>query len=107
MKTRFLALLLVLVSPSALAVEDLNRTVDRLGTQAGGASGHVAYISALEGWSGSCAFGVVYLDLNTVWGRAAYASALAAKLAGKRLSRVTYDVGSGFTCTATLIEVQE
>lgn len=106
-KARFIVSLLVLFSTPVLAVEDYNRTIDRLGAQAGGASGHVAYISVVEGWSGGCAFGVVYLDLNTIWGRAAYASALAAKHAGKRLSRVNYAVGSGFTCTATLIEVQD
>lgn len=82
---------------------DYNRTIGHLGVQ-----GSNAYFDVKEGFTLNCEWGMVYMDITTDPGKAAYAELLAAKLAGKQLSRVAYtQASSGGMCTLALVEIQD
>jgi hypothetical protein len=101
-------LALFIVCNSALAITDLSRTLDRLGTQGGDGGGN-AYFSVVEPLSLNCLFNDIYVDnIGTDFGRAAYALLLEAKATGKMLSRIDYTQsgGPGTTCTVSLVELE-
>jgi hypothetical protein len=67
----------------------------------------LAYFSVNGGFTLSCAYGLIYLDITTNFGRAAYSQLLAAKNTGQQLSRIDYVQagGAGSMCTLQLVEV--
>jgi hypothetical protein len=106
-----LALLLVAVPAGAYAYTDTNRTLNTLGTSYGSATAsNYGYFSVLEGFSATCTFGYVYVDLATDFGKASYATLLTAKSTGRILTRIDYAYvtrSDGLTlCMASDIEVQ-
>lgn len=87
-------------SSTAFAATDYNRQVERIGVQ-----GSTAYFSVKEALSNNCKFDVVYVSLTNEFGKASFASLLAAQLPGKKISRLEYSQPSpGDTCTLTLLE---
>jgi len=103
MKLKINLLIACLVPCVAIAAEDANRTVDRVGVQ-----GNNAYFTAKEGFSQNCQWASIYLDISTSFGKAAYSNILAAKTSGKKLSRVAYDQAtSGGSCTLSLVEMKD
>lgn len=95
-----LSLIAFYCAPAA-AVTETDKAVDRLGVQGGG----TAYFSVKDAFSASCKFDIVYFTLNDEFGKAAYASLLAAQTAGKKLSRFDYTQSApGETCTLSLVE---
>lgn len=98
---------LMFASAQAFAQTDTQKTVYQLGVElgAGGAPDN-AYFSVNGGFSASCPYGVVYIDMTTEFGRAAYAQLLAAKNTGQELSRIDYSPGGSLgLCWLSLIEV--
>ena len=98
---------LAMLSSGVIAqTTDSNKTISTLGLQS--SSPALAYFSAVEGFTLNCEYGLIYTDITTTFGQAAYANLLAAKISGRMLSRITYTQsgGSGTACTLTLIEVQ-
>ena len=85
---------------------DSNKTISTLGLQS--YSPALAYFGAVEGFTLNCEFGLIYTDITSTFGQAAYANLLAAKISGRMLSRITYiqSGGSGTACTLILVEVQ-
>ena len=83
---------------------DTNKTIVKIGTQAG-----TAYLSLSPALTiaGGCLFDLVYIsDLSTPSGKAFYATLLTAYSQGKPLSRVDYaNAASGQQCFITLVEV--
>jgi hypothetical protein len=98
---------LALLSSGVIAqTTDSNKTINQLGLQS--SSPALAYFGAVEGFTLNCEFGLIYTDITTTFGQAAYANLLAAKISGRMLSRITYTQsgGSGTPCTLALVEVQ-
>lgn len=100
----------VLSSSMAVAVDqsDFNRTIDRVGVNNvfGGVNQNKAYFFTAETPTIiTCVYFVI--DITTTVGRAQYAELLAAKIAGKKLSRMDYNQGGGVgpTCYLTLLEI--
>jgi hypothetical protein len=107
MKLQLVLLGFALLSASVNAqTTDSSKTINQLGLQS--SSPALAYFGAVEGFTLNCEFGLIYTDITTTFGQAAYANLLAAKIAGRMLSRITYTQpgGSGTVCTLTLVEVQ-
>jgi len=88
-------------APAFAAQDEANRNLDRLGVQDAG----VAFFSLKEGLSLPCPYGVIYVKIDTAVGRTLFASLLAAKHAGRTLSRLVYDQGTDGMCYAHLVEV--
>jgi hypothetical protein len=109
MKTKWAAPILALVSTGAFATTDWNKTVDRLGTQlATNGTGSWAYFNLKEGFSVNCPGGFAYVDITTDFGRAAFASLLAARSSGRLLSRIDYGpTGTGGNCIVSIVEVED
>ena len=80
---------------------EFNKTVARIGVQ-----GSFYYVGFSEPLSQTCQWGNVYIDADK---KAIYTQFLAAKLAGKRLSRVDIGQpgGNGTQCTVELVELSE
>ena|SRR5579872_1158909 len=100
---------LALVSGAAIAQSDFSKSISQLGVQVQPANApSLAYFSVNGGFTLSCAYGLVYLDITTDFGRAAYAELLAAKNAGQQLSRIDYTQSGGANsmCTLQLVEVE-
>ena len=98
-----LALIAFYCTPAA-AVSETGKLVDRLGVQ-GVQGGATAYFSVKEALSTTCKFDIVYFNLGDEFGKAAYASLLAAQTSGKTLSRFDYTQSApGETCTLSLVE---
>lgn len=96
----------LLISFSANATSDLNRSITSIGVQ-----GVMAYLVLNPApTNASCAYGLVYLngssDLSTSSGKALYATLLSAYSQGKVLERVDYapDATVGM-CVISLIQV--
>lgn len=95
-----LALLLATAYSASALATDYDKYVDRLGIQ-----GNSGYFSVKDTLSLSCKFDVVYVDLTNDFGKAAYASLLAAQTSGKKLSRLDYSqTVPGEMCMLTLLE---
>ena len=83
-------------------IEDDNRTVDHLGVQVTN-----AYFSVVEGFSVNCQYGNVYFAITSDGGKVSYANILAAKLSGRKLTRLQYSQpSSGGLCTLSLVEFE-
>ena len=107
MKSRWLSVGIALLSASAIAqTTDNNKTINQLGLQS--SSPALAYFGAVEGLTLNCEYGLIYTDITTTFGQAAYASLLAAKISGRMLSTIRYTQpgGSGTACTLILVEIQ-
>ena len=101
--TLCLSLIAFYCAPAA-AVTETDKLVDRLGVQ-GVQGGATAYFSVKEALSTTCKFDIVYFNLGDEFGKAAYASLLAAQTAGKKLSRIEYSQSApGEACTLSLVE---
>ena len=95
--------LAIFISIPAQAVMDNNKHIKRLGVQ-----GNHAYFDFVEDMSLNCKWGAIYFNISTDFGKAAYSNILAAKSAGKKLSRIDYtQAADGETCTLSLVEVTE
>jgi len=103
MKIRLFSLLLMLVATGVNAIKDQNMTIDRLGVQ-----GAYGYFDTLEGFSTSCKWGIIYLNITSDFGKAAYSSILSAKVSGRKLSKIIYSQsGIGEKCTLTQVEIKD
>jgi len=96
--------LLSVVASSALAVSqtDNNRTITRIGTQAG-----LVYIAVSPGLtiSGGCLYSLLYVDVSTTAGKSVYSTLLLSYTLGQPISRVDYsNSGSGQMCYIDLVE---
>lgn len=76
-----------------------SKTIARLGMQ--GTTGYVSFVEPLRQ---NCLWGNIYIAPER---KAMFAQLLAAKLAGKRLSRIDYSQpgGNGTQCNADLVEI--
>lgn len=100
---KYLVLLLMACCGSAIAVTETNKTIDRLGVQGGN-----AYFDVKESLTLTCAWGNIYLDITTDFGKAAYSNLLAAKSSGRILSRIDYSqTTAGGQCNLDLVEVKD
>ena len=100
---RIIALLFLLLafSSTAFAQRDHNKTVKKLGVQSS-----VAYFSFNAGMTLNCLHGLIYFDITTDFGQAAYSTLLSAKMTGRELSRIDYtQPAEGDKCTASLVEL--
>lgn len=94
-----LSLISLYCAPVA-AVTELDKSVDRVGIQ-----NNYAYFAIKDNLSVSCKFDIIYLNLTSDFGKAAYANILAAQAGGRKLSRFDYDqVAPGEMCTLSLVE---
>lgn len=105
MKMMLVALIAVFAAANAFAYTDYGKTVDQVGVD----HNNWLYFSVKEGFSVTCLAGRIYGDISTQFGRAAFAQLLAAKNAGRQLSRIDYTQtgGVGSQCHLTLVEVQD
>ncbi|HEY6530068.1 MAG TPA: hypothetical protein VIZ65_15365 [Cellvibrionaceae bacterium] len=87
----------LLLSWAANAEEASNLTITNFGVQ--GAAG--GYFRLAQPLVPSCLYDVVYFAHNNH-----LSTLLAAKLAGKKLSRLTYSKEANGTCNASLIEIE-
>jgi hypothetical protein len=99
--TTLIAVLLVFPS-IAFAQIDHDKTVKKLGVQSS-----VAYFNFNEGMSLNCLYGLIYFEITTDFGQAAYSTLLSAKISGRELSRIDYSqFAEGEKCTASLVELE-
>lgn len=80
---------------------DTLKSIVRIGVQ-----GQMSYVSFAEPLRQKCLYDIVYIAPDR---KAMYTQLLAAKLAGKRLSRLDYSQpsGSGTVCHAELVEISD
>ncbi len=86
----------------ASANEDRNLTITELGSSS--TSSQLAYFYTAQGFSTSCAYNVMYIDLSTSGGQAELAELITAKSTGATLTRVDYTQHSDGSCYAYLVE---
>ena len=106
MKKLIAFVLCILVSFSASAVTETNKTISAMGVQIGGGNS-IAYVYLSPAPATNCLFGLVYIqDLSTPGGTALLSMLQRAYSLSKPLSRIDYaqDSVSGF-CYISLIEV--
>lgn len=85
----------MMISSMAVAaqVEEANIT-KTIGT-VGAHGNNIAYFNFVEGFKATTLFSVVYIDLTTEWGKAAFQIVMEAKKSGKKIGRVIYNTDSG------------
>ena len=83
----------------ARAETQINIQARKVGSQGGS-----GYITFDPQYVSGCNYQNIYFDLSSDAGKAYFATALSAYLAGKPISRIDYSVANG-NCTATLIEI--
>lgn len=82
------------------SVDEYQKTIRQLGAQ-----GDYFYVSFNEPFTLSCAYNVVYIAADR---KGLYAQLLAAKLSGKRISRIVYNQsGTGTACNMDLVEITD
>ena len=88
-------------SAQSQSVDEYQKTIRQLGAQ-----GDYFYVSFNEPFTINCAYGVVYISSNR---KGLYAQLLAAKLSGRRISRLMYSQpnGPGTTCNVDLVEIMD
>jgi len=88
-------------SAQGQSVDEYQKTIRQLGAQA-----DYFYVSFNEPFTFNCAYGVAYISANR---KGLYAQLLAAKLSGKRISRLNYSQpnGPGTTCNVELVEITD
>ena len=89
------------------ADSDTDRTIRLIGVNATINRAYVASATNTPPSNTSC--GIYYsIDLSTVPGRAQYAAVVAAKVAGKKMSRIdyTFALPAGY-CTVSLLEISD
>lgn len=91
----FLALFVVMMTSSmvfAAQVEEANitKTIGTVGTHS-----NIAYFNFVEGLKATTLYNVVYIDMNTEWGKAAFQIVMEAKKSGKKIGRIIYNTDSG------------
>ena len=93
--------LLLAFSSTAFAQIDHGKTVKKLGVHS-----TTGYFNFNEGMTLNCLYGLIYFDITTDFGQAAYSTLLSAKMSGRELSRVDYtQPAEGDKCTASLVEL--
>lgn len=93
----FIVVFVFLSAVSATADEAFNLTITNFGVQGAGGG----YFRVAQPLVPACNFDVIY------FGNANYLSAvLAAKMAGKKLSRLAFSRETNGTCNASLIEIE-
>lgn len=93
-----------LLTLSAEAASETNKTITCLGAQASS-----AYVCVTPALTLSCPYNLLSIpDLNTAAGRTAYATLLSALATGKPLSRIDYypNPSQGNRCDIYIVEVQ-
>jgi len=82
-------------------ITETNKTISRVGAQ-----GTIFYVSFNEPLARTCQWGVVYIAQDR---KGMYAQVLAAKLSGRKLSRIDYSQAGGdeTTCNLELVEFIE
>ncbi|WP_323141133.1 hypothetical protein [Massilia phyllosphaerae] len=80
---------------------EYNKTISKLGAQ-----GDYFYVSFAEPFTLNCAYGNLYVAANR---KGLYTQLLAAKLTGKRVSRIDYvqPDGDGTVCNVDIVEISE
>jgi hypothetical protein len=83
------------------STDEYQKTVRQLGAQA-----DYFYVSFNEPFTLNCAYGVAYISSDR---KGLYVQLLAAKLSGKRISRIVYSQsnGPGSSCNVDLIEITD
>ncbi len=102
MKKLSILALILLMSTKAFAVTEFNKTLARIGNQAG----NLAYLYVSPAPAQNCKFGVLYLNTSTTFGKTSYATLLAAKIENRQISRVDYTKQADARCFITLIEMR-
>lgn len=96
MKRIVIALLLSIMMSSSVAfaaqVEESGIT-KTIGTV--GAHGNIAYFNFVEGFKTNTLYSVVYIDLSTDWGKAAFQIVMDAKKNGIKIGRIIYNTDVG------------
>ena len=100
MKKVLLGLVAYLVALSVHAFEDNGKTITVVGIQ----KEYTAYFRVSEGLSQTCKHNVIYLRIDSEFGKAAYANILTAKSTGKKLSRIVYVQNPDETCHLSLVQ---
>lgn len=98
---------LIAASGPAFAASDFSKTINQLGVESSPTAPIAsAYFNVDGGFTvTSCAYGNVYVDITTDFGRGALAQLLAAKNDGRQLSRIDYTQDSSGICWLSLVEV--
>ncbi|WP_426337580.1 hypothetical protein ACN9MY_15080 [Pseudoduganella sp. R-31] len=78
---------------------ELNKTIKSLGAQGTG-----FYVFFVEPVNSACPGGIMYVDPSK---KGLYTQLLAAKLTGKRLSRIDFNQSNGAACNLDLVEISE
>ncbi|NHQ90308.1 hypothetical protein [Janthinobacterium lividum] len=84
----------------ALSFETANKTITTIGVH-----GDNYYFRVLEPLEAQCAYSIIYIPASK---KPLYVQALAAKLAGKKLSRINYTLTNGpnSECHAYIVEME-
>lgn len=92
----------MLSTASAETIRENGKTINRLGVH-----GDNLYFDVSEAFTKNCEYGLIYADINSSFGKAAYSTLLMAKASGKNLSRFDYSqTTEGGMCTLIIVEVQ-
>jgi hypothetical protein len=97
---------LVLLSVStAFATEEtgIAKTIGPVGAHTTGA---LVYFTFIEGFKDPTLYNVVYIDMNTPGGKAAFDIVLQAKKTGTKINRIIYNVNSAGMSMVELITAQ-
>jgi len=101
MKHSILLFVISLLTTPVLAMEQNELTITATGAQA--PSG--GYFRIAENLLVNCKYNVIYFDISSDFGKAAYSTLLAAKASGKKLSRISYTQDPGSErCNLDLLE---
>jgi hypothetical protein len=111
---RFTVLMFALafLAPATLVAQttyfiEANKTIRQLGAQNIGTQNQIIYyMYFVEPLTQNCQNGIIYVPSER---KALYATALSAKLSGRKLSRVDYSqpAGTGTFCNLELIEIND
>lgn len=64
------------------------------------------YFRVEEQLNVSCKYNVIYFDLNTDVGKAQLSLLMTAKIAGKEITTLAYNVAADTTCTLSTVEIE-
>ena len=82
-----------------------SKTVDKVGVQSA-----QFYLALKEGFRSdiTCLYGIAFMQIDNAYGKATYAHVLAAKLTGRKLTRIDIDQATpGGSCFITLVEIND
>lgn len=91
---------IAVISSSAMATSEYNKSIAHVGTQ-----GSTAYVIFTVAPSAGCNYSDIYLDLTTDAGKASYSLLITAYSSSRPISRVDYTKATDGTCTLDLVEM--